>query len=275
MFEGIRKTCKIFLVKQAIRVALKKPAPSRIPMDRDRAKGNDFFSVRLLDDDDAYNIIAQELVNQGLIGKQWSGDSYEYQISVPNNFLFEINLEITHYYKHVRATYEGPLEFFWGLVTLNPVRFLLKQKFSQWAFNWSTKFRHERMSVLKELVEFHIRHCSSRARSSIVLSGYKFSELSYFERKYGYKAFDHPQFYREMEVIELIFRSLCESNDLEKLESEYKIGPNALKSIADYELDERRHKDSVRHNWLIFVLTFVLACTAIAGVYFQVYPLSK
>ncbi|MEO0892614.1 MAG: hypothetical protein AAFY35_08480 [Pseudomonadota bacterium] len=246
----------------AIKLAIRRTSPSRIPLVRERAKNVDCFTVEIKDSDGGpIDVLAKGLDKKCLTGDQWSGDLYEFPISIPLQHIEELEVRITHFFKHTRTEYTGAIDFLWGHITKKPHRFLFRNRIVQLFYNQTTRFRQDRIELLKEIHANHLKTAGrdEEAYGALFGDNRSFTEMKLFEDLYGNRAFEHPAFNKEYTAFKLLLGSLAATGDLVSENGKYRLSASSLKSIADFEEAERRHADSVRQNKRLFWITVVIA----------------
>jgi hypothetical protein len=88
------------------------------------------------------------------------------------------------------------------------------------------------------------------------------SSVGLLSEIYSMRAFLHPDQTELQNYCELLLNSLVASGDLESERGSYKIKPQALVTLSQWEEDNRRHKDNVNQQWWIKVFTLALVLTA-------------
>lgn len=177
-----------------------------------------------------------------------------------------MTLEITHHFRQLRTRYDGAVDYFWGLFTLLRYRVLLKEWWSQKRFNSRLRFRSDRIEVLKELVEVYLGGVEEDPLNFLGDGGISAWDL--FQRIHGQRALGHPAFTSAFARFELILKSLVDSNDLSLNDnSSYRVEPQSLRTIAQFEVEQQRHNDQVKHNRRLVWLTAVIACAAIVALF--------
>ncbi len=250
---------KKVLLKWAIKKSLGKLAPARFSYGSD----NDFYVPVLYADDVSEGILIDSFNGQTVRGRKWDGSKFETTIELAIDSLHTVNLEITHFYGWQTIKYETLIDFCIGEITLLKWRNHLNERVKQSQFNARTKFRHDRIFVLKKLIETRIDKAVNTGASFFPIDNFA-SSLIFFEMVYGRRAFAHPSFEEELVRFGLLLQSLAETGDLELSgKNQFRLSPKALSTIASYEQSERMHDDSVRHNNRILWLTIFLALATI------------
>lgn len=146
-----------------------------------------------------------------------------------------------------------------------------RERFKEWLtqkrYNARTRFRNDRIFILKRLVDDFTTRSLQRETNLIFGESFQ-SEIVLFERVYGHRAFTHPDFDIEAVRFGLLLQALVKSGDLEHEGiSQFRLSPVAVNTIAAHELAEQKHNDNVRHNRLVLLLTIVVALSAAIQAY--------
>ncbi len=267
MFERINK----YILKCAVIVATKKPAPTRIPLTGENALKNDCFVVEVQATDGDKTDFQVDLVSKkGFCGRlktlnEQGRTEYSVKACVPLKSLEKWEFEANHFYKTYRFRYRSPFKFIvWNAFSLFKLE-ILKEKISQLFFNISTKERTERIEVLTELVSMR-----AEMTDDILLGFVKDQHQSSFElfRKfYGEKVFGNPQYKMMLYRFEMILRSFLDGGEISETRNGFQVEPKALALISQYQEENRRHKEQMAHNRRIFALSIVVAIATIMQAY--------
>ena len=87
---------------------------------------------------------------------------------------------------------------------------------------------------------------------------YQTSAVAFMTELYSDRWVFHPDKDQHISYGRLLLDSLVESGDLKKVEVSYCLSPKALLTIASYEEEERKHRDSLRQQRALSWLTFAL-----------------
>lgn len=256
--DSILKRC-------AIRSALRKPTPQRFSLERENWPNINFFSVVLKSEaEKPRDVLVLDMTRSSISGLRWNGQRYEEEVELKISELQNMTLEITHHFRQLRTRYDSAADYFWGKFTFLRYRVLLKEWWSQKRFNSRLRFRTDRIEVLKELVEVYLRGVEGDPLNFLGDGGISAWDL--FQRIHGQRALDHPAFSSAFARFELILKSLVDSNDLSMDgDLRYQVKPQSLRTIAEFELEQQRHNDHVKHNRRLVWLTAVIACAAIVA----------
>ena len=224
-------------------------SPDVIPMsDRERMRGRNYYRLNIRFDGSPESFVLRTLNVGGATGYLFpDGGSSGREASLPKNLFDGAILEISHYFRSYNVTYKGPWRFMFGTITLRHYRIWFADRVGQFFFNQKTLKRTERLTLLKEMVD---RVSDDPA--------YTPSSFQYMEEKFGHRWSEHPEGQKTRRHLELLFESLEESGDLKKVHQRMTVSGKAISTLAEAEVEDRRHIESVRQQRLLALLTFGL-----------------
>ena len=193
---------------------------------------------------------------RGFSGLNIDSDEWRYPASLPYSLLEDETLTVRHWHPNGSITYNGYGSFLFGTATALSRRIRIKDRFLQKIFNVRTRFRHERIEILKKLVELDLRDFHDEL---FTYSRAKHNKYMLFADLYGYRVYDHPNFKLEERRFNLVIESLTCSGELCLEEDLVFLSGKSLETISKYEAEERRHFDNKLQNWLISILTAIIA----------------
>lgn len=242
---------KIKLSRYYLSLALKNQCGSRISRSGKEGELVNCFSV-VIDKVDQPYLFVLELINDELICLEWNGQSYEKNTILALDSIPFSQLQITHYYGLSTIRYFGILNFIVGMLTLWPyikIRFVnTLGNFDQYIFNKKKFITKQRIDLLRFLV-------------SQVNDGHdSFNAYDLMFQLYTIKWILHPNHNSELKKLEFYLRSLCDTGELRTINHEYILTGHALRTIEEYEEQERKHTENVKMQWRMFWLTLVIAC---------------
>ncbi len=239
------------LHKWAFIKACSKMAPNRISMSGPECEKNDFYTIRIPTEGDKNRLVL------GVNGSQitiFEGEAKDPStIAIDNVDMAQI--EITHYLHNFYTTYVGIDNFISHCLSKKDVvkiKFLrVIQKVSQKIFNQKvlhSKPRHE-------LLEYIVEHYGVKNK--------EFGLISLMSDIYSIKSFGHPDKDKCINKLRLYLNSLSESGEITKgRQSDYRVTGKAIVTLEIFQNAERRHKDSVRLQYIMVVITIFLVFLA-------------
>lgn len=246
----------VSLCRSALGIALRRPAPSSIPRTGDKAESVNCYVAQIGGTESDWPFMAKELVDGGVTGLWWDGDSYKIPCSIPNWQLRLDNFQFAHYIGHYDFESTSVLSFL--IQELSRWRYFLifKDKFGQFLYNQRKLVRKDRIEVLRLTLEGTVKN-RRFAMHSTTLMGALYSNRWVF----------HPEKDEYLAYCSFLLDSLAGSGDLAKDGISYKIAPKALTTLAEYERDERKHRDQVLQQRALKWLTVALVVVGAAQVY--------
>lgn len=236
--------------RHILKSLLEKPAPDRIPRSGEKASSVDCNVVYFRSLDKTWTLLCDEVSPLGVTGKYWVSNEECGRVSIPFYLLGDHELDITHFYGRYDLRYGSLAQYFWeGIVPVDKAKILIG-KGSQFLFNRKELVRSERVEVLKLILEKELDQRQYET-SSIALSSLLFTEKWVF----------HPDKTRQLRYNELLLKSLQESGDLAQTQHGFRLSPQALATIAQYEEDQKKHRESIAQatsmKWLTLALIVV------------------
>lgn len=233
-----------------IKSLLKKPTPDRIPRSGEKANNVDCNVIYFRAKDESWTLLCKSIDKKGVTGKYWFNKENYGELSIPWSWLYEYELDITHFYGIYDLRYSSVTQYFFeGILPWDKFKILIG-KVQQFLFNRKELVRSERIETLKIILEETIENRSFSV-SSISLSSLLYTQKWVF----------HPDKSRQLAYNDLLLKSLEESGDLLPVQHGYKLSAKALLTISSYEEDHKRHKDNLAQSnatkWLTVALIIV------------------
>ncbi|MBE0553937.1 MAG: hypothetical protein IH625_09625 [Rhodobacteraceae bacterium] len=254
MFDWLARKAKLF----SIRKALKRKTPDQFHFSSEA----DYFATILRKRDTGEEVLVQSFSDSTISGLAWTGERFEDSVEVPLSEIDDWSVRFRRYYGFMTINYENLRDFFYAECTLYPQRQHVRGWLSQTTYNYRTRFRHDRIEVLRKLVDLHLTEAEKN--TGLLFTGSKKDIVELLSSFYGNRIYGHPNHEAESARFRLILESLAETGEVKKHNMhEFELNAGAVATISNYELEERRHKDSVRQNRLLLVVTIVMAVAAI------------
>jgi hypothetical protein len=182
---------------------------------------------------------------------EWNGSRYEVERQIPLATLRLSDFSITHYYGLSSVEYRGIADFIlnrltgWPYLKIRIVRLL--DHLGQYVFNKKKLYTKQRIELLKFLVD---RALDGQAEHN---------PLDLMSGLYTMRWFLHPQGDQQQNRVEFYLNSLVETGELKHINYKYIVTGKALRTIEEYEEQERKHTENVKMQWRMFWLTVVVA----------------
>lgn len=266
--------CPSFVRNLAIWLALRKPAPERIPLsDRQRTSARDYFLVYLDDGEVRWRFLVRGANKFGVDGLWYEDDATQgVPTSIPTSNISDYRPRITQYFGEMEIAYDSYAEFVLYQIFRLPNIFRVRRRIARFFFQRRHLIREDRIRVLQLLVDETIRE----ANEEIHGRGFVwFSAPAIMYRLYGPYYDLHPQFEELRRYYRVLLDSLVESGDLVNELASYRISARSMMTLANYAEDDRRHRDQVRQQGILGVLTFALVAVGAAQAILAYLGLSK
>ncbi|MEZ8701412.1 hypothetical protein AB6D74_06050 [Vibrio cyclitrophicus] len=247
--------------KLAINLALRKPSPQIIPMSLPKCEENDFYSVFVEIEDLKYKLLCKNITSKGIEGWLWinESDGVDYCMLIDTLDEYQFALKIEHYYKGWVYEYNSPFLFILQNFLQKHRLLYNTDKVQQSIFNNKKLVGADRIEVLEHILE------QTKANSN-----YRTSPLTIGMQLYSKRLIFHPELNTMENHLKLVFDSLVTSKDLTYIDGNYKLAPNALITISEYERDEQKHIDSQNNARKTRGLTKAIIALGLANLAFQV-----
>lgn len=228
--------------KIAIRKALRKPAPSRIPLSGEDAAHNDCYIVTVEAANGEWSGWIQSSDMDGITCVVYDTKNETRSISWKD--LNGYKIEIRHYFQYFTFNYETPedlLQWEWS----GYHRWLvLKERIAQYAFNKTQLVRAGRIEVLRHYVTMDIEK-----------GGYKASHIDLVTDLHSMRAFGRSDVDAQMNYYRHICESLVSTSDLAKNGTDYQATARAIVTLSAYEEEDRKHRELWKVQVLLGILT--------------------
>lgn len=244
-----------FLKRRAIELAMRKPAPDRIPLsDMARVRQRDYFVVTFGPEEDRQRFLVRQVMADGFAGLWFHADSSEGdERTIHNEELNHYELLITHYFGELEISYTWPLEFIAKYFVRYEYLPYWRERLGQYFFNRRTLDEKRRIHVLRLVVDGHLNGNRILSARDIMF------EL------YGVRWSRHPQKEQLFRYYSLMLESFVASGELTRdQQHRLEITPQALNTLDVFTEEERRHNGTMSiQRWMLIVTFFVGFATAI------------
>ncbi|TBG89359.1 hypothetical protein ELG67_09785 [Rhizobium leguminosarum] len=253
------------LLRRAIAVAMRKPAPDHIPLSNmERVRLRDYNAVYLGDDQDQIRFLVREVLPHGLRGFWFLGSGSDSEIrTISNRELQNYSLLITRYIGELEITYTSPLGFLFSSALHIDLYRLYRERLFQYLFNHRSLDEKRRIQVLRLMLDGLLSGNPLRSGIDIM------SEL------YGARWARHPQHVALHSYYEFMLEAFVASGDVVLDDHAYRLLPQGMNTIHAFEEEERRHNGNVAvQRWMLFVTAMVGIATA-AQAWTAIFPVKK
>jgi len=234
--------------------ALSRPAPSSIPTSRlDLMRGRNYGFVRLLDEEGHPRFISKNKGAGGVYGTLFDKEGGRQERFLTYADAVKFQLEIIDYYGELEFHYRSAAHFLlWRLLPLRPC-LLMWERLAQWRARHRTLVRVQRIEILRILLDLDQEKGISVPTIAQIL--------------HGKRVWFHPRINASLKYYELVLESFVESGEAEKIDNYYySASSKAVATLAEFELQEERHRHLLGQQRMMIVLTMVLAVSAAASV---------
>jgi hypothetical protein len=254
------RLCKAGLwLDAALRIALSKPAP----MQFDLSNTANFYRVDLTTEDSSSCVWVQSYYPEKGIEGLGLGDEgrYDVEMCLPLARGTPVRFRAKRWIGEHHFEYQSLGHFL--LFERLPIRRLhvtlvrVWERCTQSVFNKKKLVRHERIKILQFIFEKTL--IDRNFITSPVMLPAEFHSVRYIH---------HPQSDEQISYSRLILNSLVASGDLQKRDNvSYSLAPKALQTLSAYEEDDRRHRDMLRQQRALNLLTCALIGVGLLQVY--------
>ena len=191
---------------------------------------------------------------------EWDGSRFSKEINVAVSDVDPETIHIFHWYKRIDLRTYGLRPFIFNELIFRAFWQNIKEIFLQNKYNRNFRLRQERQDILRELSEKSISF--SKQYNRINPFSANRSALEWFFEIHGERAAQHPKYNENSLRFKALLQSLVASNDLKVEDHKISVAPQSFVSLANFELEERRHQDQLSTNRRIVLPTAVLVLIA-------------
>lgn len=258
---------------------LQNKSPDSIPRSGEEGAKMNCFSIYVeKDSNPLYLLDAFSKETDRFSVREWNKTSSSFSIekNITSIDILSNDLRITHFYGLTDITFTGLYDLAFHYITKAVYVKIHYQRvinfIFQNAYNRRKLDSKNRINILSFLVK---EQFEPRAKSNQHWFDHYDSSLRGFgawelmTKIHSTRWHYHPLGRYELSKLGLYLDSLVMSGDLKKEGIQYKITGKALETIDEYDENERRHKDSIKIQRRISLLTFVIAIVAVASLFIQ------
>ncbi|MEX2631416.1 MAG: hypothetical protein WD341_15895 [Tistlia sp.] len=214
---------------------------------------NNVFTLRLSDDAGTWNFNFHKLTERAAEGLAFNDNlSTGCRYCVLPRVFPDAQVLIEHHYRGYTISYTSPTKF----LILDSIHYpwIMRQfnRIAQALFNQRRLARKDRITVLRLF-----------ANKALEKKRPKLSVYSVMNEVYGMRWVFHPRNSALESYYQLILESLAHTGDLKENGHAFEITPKAFATLAQYEEENRRHKDIHNAQILLVILTGALAITSL------------
>lgn len=245
----LRERIRQFVVPRVIRMALEKQGGRTIPISGEEARENDVYLIYLLDSAGVARLVVDDILDDQVQGK-WSvdGRNFTEERSINIRELAQFQLWIQHYYRGWTFYTTGFARFLFNRWSHWPWIKVKYDRYLQSRFNKRELPRQDRMKVLRYILSETVKNANFHTHPTTLMSHF-----------YTVRWVHRPDKEELLRYYRLLLDSMSEVQDLEYIELQgYRLKPQALNTITDFDLEEQRHVDNKNTQNRIFWLTVAL-----------------
>ena len=236
------------LNRTAVRRALLKPAPLRIPLTGNVVYSRDYYSVFVGDTRESHLFVATSALEKCIEGlwfnEEWTEGA---PASIPYRAMRKLQPLIVHYANELEIRFTSSFEFLLHQFLLIDWMKVKRERIRKLLFNKHKLVRVDRIKILRRIVE------STTGRHD-----YRVSSFGVMTELYGPRWAQHPDNEQLQSWYEFLLASLAESGDLQKESIYYSLKSRALNTLDAYEQEQAKHQAEIRIQSVLASLTAAL-----------------
>lgn len=211
------------------------------------------FTTTVMNGKEPY-LMLQTIDDFNIKGLQYDGNRFAIPQSIEIADVDPKSIEVTHYYGLDSVCYRGIRDVAIGLLTNWPYAKIhvhrMGEVIAQRLFNRRQLVARRRLDILREVV------------SAIDNGADAVGALELMSLRHGYRWAGHPHFQAHQRSLELHLEWLAESGELVKVNYGYRPTGLALKMLEENWEQDRKHRENLRVQGILAVLTLVSAMMA-------------
>lgn len=247
--------------------ALSKPCPNSIPRSGSEAKKVDCYACFVSETKNEPLFWLKSEIPQGFAALAWNKSIFDLDCIVLRKSIYESNITIRRSLGELDFKYTNTWDFviyeFFGFAYF----YLFLQRLRLLLFTLSTPHRQEAMKILKHMVDLR---CRGVGRNQGGINPPGVTAIDLLIDLHGHLICSHPRWDNLYSYTKMVLESLESTEDIIQVSpGTYFAAGRSLDTIRRYEEENRRHRDIVIYNWIIAILTFILALIGGMQLYFQ------
>ncbi|MBU0584021.1 MAG: hypothetical protein KKB66_16005 [Alphaproteobacteria bacterium] len=233
----------------AIKLGRRRPAPNTIPLSPPRSLANNFHQTQLHEAEDPERyLLIDHLTEHGVEGIFFNGVGESgYPSSISYSQLGYFKFDNRHYlYGYELRTQSAPLFILQRLIGFARIA-IWQDKAAQFLFNRRQLVRRERIELLRFIIDNTLKDNDYRTSAPFLMHAIN-----------SRRSFSHPNSGQTMNHYRWLLDALVASGHLSLENHAYRLTPNGINGLAEYELEERRYNEVLRQQKLVGRLTIAL-----------------
>jgi hypothetical protein len=241
-----------YMIKQLLRPILAKKCPPSMGLFGEQAEKANCYTL-FLRSEGKRNIVIESIDGDTLYGKKHDEDGASTEMAITIDELESTgDIEILHVWRGYRISYKGLADFIiygkTGIQYLKLGVHRILYKLWRYIYNRKRLVTVGRLELLRILVDNHIEQ-----------GGKEIGLIDLMTRLYSIAWVEHPDADSQEGKLSLYLDSLVESGELSKNKADYFVTAKAILTLQEFEEDERRHRNHVRLQVMMIILTGLLA----------------
>ncbi|MFO0389576.1 MAG: hypothetical protein ACK502_07665 [Alphaproteobacteria bacterium] len=266
-----RKSSPEHVLHELLPKLLIKKAPSRISLTGETAQLNDYYSIHfgnqyLVEDYNPNTRMLDVYTPDG-------NSAFTISTTVALSDALQYPLHVKYFYKTYWEDYTDVhrlvRDYKMRWVQIEVYCRIFWKNLSQWFFNqkplWVIR---DRMGLLEFIIERHLGSEGSITSPTSNNTKPTFSAFQLMTELRSSKWIYHPHSQKAKRRLDLFLDAFVASGDLVRDGIGYTLDPRAIQTLGDFHESKRRHTDAIRTQWLIGILTFIIAFAAIVQAYY-------
>ena len=252
MLKKLSKTCAVWV----IHYALQRKCPPEVMTSGNEAKKNNCYWAYIWVNGEPFSILEEDRGTY-FSGRTYDGHKCSYPVSIPVENIRPSEVFIRHLYRYSELTYSGAFWYISLRISRLHVFYVRILALHRWIRQRLFNLRAINMLDRLSLLEFAVNR--ARDKGSIRIEPMLLmSEL--FSERWVY----HPDGMRNQQYLEWLLDSVVKSGEIHKTgQMDYQVTPIALATLDALHRDQRRHRDMVRSQRVIALVTAALVAVGI------------
>lgn len=249
----------------AIRKALKKPSPDRIPLTGyERLQGRDYFTVNIGPEENRRLFLITAMDDRSATAYHFALDDDRGRLcSIPLDGMRGMFLSVTYYFKEIQFGYDSPYPFLISTFLRLHWWQLILRRFMQAMFNRKRLVRAKRLEILSLLAEDALQKEATPSVTAQTLI-----QMLHPSIYPSVNAVLHPEYHQARRYYQFLLESLATTDDLTAQNNRtFQVNGQAFATLSAAETDDRRHEDQIRSQRVLMALTAALVVVGILQVW--------
>jgi hypothetical protein len=235
------------IINLALKIAMRRPAPDRIPMSPPRSLQNNFYEIHLVEDAPSTYVLVRDRTPAGIIGFRFGEAGTRTEVSVAKADFANYGFQSIYYLKGFVLTVHSALLFIIGAITRFPRFLIWMERVAQAIFNRRYLERQDRLNVLRIFRD-----------KTVERDDFAIGEIALVQIIHSSRGLHHPRRYELLRYYQLLMESFVADGYLAQTNGLFRLYPLGFSGLAGLELEEQRYQGNRRQQNLMGLFTFVL-----------------